>query len=250
MRNNAPLPRGRPPRPQGKIVMRPSWSHLLFLHWEIEAEILARHLPKGLEVDTFQGRAYVGLVPFVMSEVRPYFVPSLGRLGRAFDAFPELNVRTYVHYQGVPGVWFFSLDAAGTAAVLAARAWFKLPYFKARMRFWRGRDGDFRYLSRRLWPSPLPATCSMQYSTEGTPEAASPGSLEEFLVERYALYSQKNGQLYRGQVWHEPYRIQPAGVRHLRENCVAAAGLPRVSGAPLAHYSPGAQVEVWGLERL
>jgi uncharacterized protein YqjF (DUF2071 family)/predicted DCC family thiol-disulfide oxidoreductase YuxK len=239
----------KPSRPSGPIVMRPVWEHLLFLHWDFAPEDVQKLLPAGLEVDTFQGRAYVGLVPFVMRQTRPKWAPHLGRFAPRFEDFAECNVRTYVTRNGEPGVWFFSLDAASLLATLAARAWFGLPYFKARMRFWRGRDGAFRYQSNRLWPSPKPAFCSVRYRVSEEAQVAESGSLDEWLVERYTLYSHKNGELWRGRVWHEPYRIQNAFVDEWRENCLRAAGFTRPSGAPHALYSRGVNVEVWELER-
>lgn len=235
-------------RPTGPVVMRPRWQHLLFLHWEFEPAVVQKLLPEGLEVDTFEGKAYVGLVPFVMENVRPHFLPNLGRYGQWYENFAELNVRTYVVRDGVPGVWFFSLDAASAPAVVTARAWFNLPYFKARMRFWRGRDGALRYSSKRLWPRPTPAYFSACYRVEGEAAPAAEGSLEQSLVERYVLYSKRGGQFYSGRVHHEPYQIQQARLEHLRESCVEAAGFNRPATAPHIVYSRGVEVEVWGLE--
>lgn len=229
--------------------MRPKWHNLLFLHWNFEPQEIQRLLPEGLQIDTFEGRAYVGLVPFTMSDVRPHFMPNMGKYGAFYDTFPELNVRTYVRRNGVPGVWFFSLDAASLNAVIAARSWFALPYFKARMRFWRGRDGVFRYWSKRLWPSPKPAICRADWTIEGEAAPTAKGTLEEFLVERYALFSQKNGQFYRGRVWHEPYQIQGGQLRYLRENCVRTAGIKKPNQAPHFLYSRGVDVEIWDLEK-
>jgi uncharacterized protein YqjF (DUF2071 family) len=229
--------------------MRPQWLDLLFLHWNFEPQQIQKLLPEGLQLDTFDGRAYIGLVPFTMRDVRPHFVPNIGKLGAFYDTFPELNVRTYVTRNGVPGVWFFSLDAASALAVLTARAWFGLPYFKARMRFWRGRDGVSRYWSKRLWPHPLPATCRVDYVVNRETASADVGSLEEFLIERYVLYSQKNGQFYRGRVWHEPYQLQSGELRFLREDCVSAAGIKKPNETPHFLYSRGVDVEIWDLEK-
>lgn len=230
------------------VVMRPQWRDLLFLHWPVAPEILQKTLPPGLAIETFDGKAYVGLVPFQMENVRPRFVPDLGKMGRFYDAFPELNVRTYVTCGGVPGVWFHSLDCASFFATFAARLWFKLPYFKSHQRFWRARNGDFHFDSRRLFPHPKPAHFSGRWRTEGEIAPAKPASLEEFLVERYVLYSRKNGQLFRGRVAHAPYQIQSAQILKLRENCVAQAGIARPNSPPHALFSRGVDVEVFPLE--
>lgn len=230
-----------------KIVMRPKWRELLFLHWSIEPQVLEPLLPPGLEADTFEGSAYIGLVPFLMRDSRPGFLPDIG-LRHLSDDFAEVNVRTYVRHRGAnPGVWFFSLDAASLPAVIAARLWFKLPYFWARMHV--GARG--RYYSRRLWPAPKPARCRLKYLVEEEePRVAEVGSLEEFLVERYLLYSRRGSQLFAGRVAHEPYRIQRAQVLSLREDLVKAAGIQVLGPPPLACYSEGVDVSVLGLRRL
>ncbi|BCM89625.1 hypothetical protein IAD21_01472 [Abditibacteriota bacterium] len=235
-------------RPEGKVVMRPQWSNLLFLHWEFEPALVQKLLPAGLELDLFEGRAYVGLVPFQMAEVRPHFIPNLGKWGHFHSRFPEMNVRTYVVRDGIPGVWFFSLDAASSLAVITARLWFCLPYFKARMRV-RETQGGFDYWSKRLWPAPFEATCRVRYTPSGSSRQSEPDSLEEFLVERYVLYSQRGKQLFRGRVFHEPYPIQGAKVQSLRESCLRAAGFKRPDQKPHVLFSRGVDVEVWGLEK-
>ena len=229
------------------IVMRPNWRELLFLHWPIEAQVLAPLLPPELEVDTFEGQAYIGLVPFLMRDSRPGFVPDIG-LRHLTDDFAEINVRTYVrHRGGNPGVWFFSLDAASLPAVIAARLWFKLPYFWARMH--TGARG--RYYSRRLWPAPRPANCRLKYLLDSEePRLAEVGSLEEFLVERYLLYSRRANQLLVGQVAHDPYKIRRAQVLELREDLIASAGVQVLGPPPLAHYSEGVDVNVLPLRKL
>lgn len=234
-------------RPPGRVVMRPRWRELLFLHWELPPEDVQRLLPEGLEVDLFEGRAFVGLVPFRMENVRPNFVPDLKRFGHFYSRFPELNVRTYVVRDEVPGVWFFSLDAASSLAVLTARSWFSLPYFKARMRLRKWERG-FDFWSKRLWPAPFDARCRVRFEPRGEAKVAEAGSLEEFLVERYVLYSKRGKQLFRGRVFHEPYLVQGAEVSGLRENCLRAAGFERPAKAPHILFSSGVDVEVWGIE--
>ena len=235
-------------RPDGKVVMRPKWRDLLFLHWELKPPLIQQLLPEGLELDLFNNRAFVGLVPFRMENVRPRFVPDLGRFGNFYSRFPELNVRTYVLRDGVPGVWFFSLDAASSFAVIAARLWFRLPYFKARMRL-RRRQNELDFWSKRLWPAPFEATTRVRFAPLGDTRTAAPDSLEEFLVERYVLYSKQGGQLFRGRVFHEPYPLQDAKLLTLREMNLRAAGFERPSREPHILYSRGVDVDVWELER-
>lgn len=237
------------PAPGGRLTMRPGWHHLLFLHWTIPAEVLRPLLPSGLELDLFDGRAYIGLVPFTMTRVRPHWLPILP-WRRYYEDFHEINVRTYVHHEGRnPGVWFFSLDAANSLAVQAARAWYKLPYFRAAMTLDEG-DEQIHYTSRRLWPQPLPANCDITYRPAGLPAPATPGSLDHFLIERYFLYSYARGNLYRGRVHHTPYPVQSAEVSSFEENLLAASGIVRPLDSPLAHYASGVETEIYTLERL
>lgn len=237
-----------------RVVMRPAWHHLLFLHWEIEADSLRRLLPPGLELDLFEDRAFIGLVPFTMTGVRPRGLPHFPPLRCLHEDFHETNVRTYVRHEKFgPGVWFFSLDAASALAVCAARAWYKLPYFFARMRLETHREKGRSLIhcaSQRRWPAPVPATCDVTYTPTGTTTPAAPGTLEHFLVERYLLYSFARGQLFAGRVRHKPYPLQGAEVLSLEENLVAAAGVKRPDTSPLAHYASGVRVDIFPLRRV
>jgi uncharacterized protein len=229
------------------------WRHLLFLHWPVAPEVLQRLLPGGLEVDAFEGRGYVGLVPFTIEGVRPPRLPAIPGL----SAFHEVNLRTYARGPaGAPGVWFFSLDAASSLAVLGARAWYRLPYHKARMRLAPVAGPDpalpaFEYGSHRRWPGPVPAHCALRYGPRSDQvRTAAAGTLEHFLVERYLLYSASRGVLRQARVAHAPYPIQDGRFDSLSESLSAAAGLPGPAGETIAHYSAGVSVEVFAPVRL
>ena len=233
-------------RPSEPVVMRQTWRDLLFLHWSVPAETLQNLLPPGLTLDTFEGRAYVGLVPFTMRGVRPALLPAVPTL----SSFHEVNVRTYVHCAGQnPGVWFFSLDAANAVAVKIARALFKLPYYFAAMDLQK-EGAAICYESRRRWPPPLPAACAIRYTPTGEIQPAAPGTLAHFLAERYILYSHANGKLYRGRVHHTPYPLQTAAVSQYDENLLAAAGIARPDAAPLIHYARSVEVRIYPLRRV
>jgi uncharacterized protein YqjF (DUF2071 family) len=222
--------------------MHQRWADLLFAHWELPVAALRPLVPAGLEVDTFEGRAYVGLVPFTMSGVRPWWSPPVPGL----SAFPEVNVRTYVHCDGRdPGVWFLSLDAANPVAVLAARTFWRLPYHWARMRV--RRDGKWILYSSARRHRPAPATCSFRYAPMGSPRSASPGTLEHFLVERYLLYAETRRGLQIGQVHHSPYPLQAALLDGLQETLLGAAGLDRPEAPPLLHFASEVTVQVFSL---
>lgn len=230
-------------RPSGRAALRQSWLDLLFLHWRVPVEALRPLIPPRLGIDTYEGRAYIGLVPFTMTGVRPVWSPAVPGL----SDFHEVNVRSYVHLDGRdPGVWFLSLDASSRLAVLVARSTYHLPYRFARMSLARGPGGEVRYSSERRWPGPKPAACAMRYWPTGPASPAAVGTREHFLAERYVLYAERRGRIYRGRVHHIPYPLQPAGFADLDESLVAAAGVHRGAETPLAHYAKGVSVEVFG----
>jgi uncharacterized protein YqjF (DUF2071 family) len=243
-------------RPHERCVMHNVWQHLTFLHWAVPVAQLRPLIPRELEIDSFEGRAYVGLVPFTMRGVRPLRLPTLPLSARLYENFHETNVRTYVHHRGgEPGVWFFSLDASNLSAVATARAWYKLPYFFARMSLHQSlsaRGMTIEYSSQRY----APPWCAPQRAGHSSlicrplhkATLASPGTLEHFLAERYILYAQARGTLYRGRVHHAPYPLQRANVTSLDESLLAAAGIVKPDEPPLAHYAREVSVEIFPLQ--
>jgi uncharacterized protein YqjF (DUF2071 family) len=238
--------------PDRQVLLHQNWLNLLFLHWEVPAAELQALLPLRLTADTFEGKAFVALVPFTLSGVRPMMVPPLPWI----SAFHEINVRTYVHCEGRdPGVWFFSLDASSSIAVAAARAAYHLPYFNA--------DVDFRVHPGGL-PSvdfdshrtdsrgAMPADAHLRYRpAEGPVTHAAPGTLEHFLVERYILYAEDDRRdLYRARVHHQPYPLQRAEVITLQETLIWASGIKRPEHPAYAHYASEVNVKVYPLERV
>jgi hypothetical protein len=220
------------------------WSDLLFLHWTWPSQDLQAHLPPGLTIDTFAGEAYLGVVPFFMSGIRPRFCPAVPWISN----FQELNLRTYVHSDdGTPGVWFFSLDAANPIAVAIAKRFFHLPYRHARMH--AERNGDITYHSK------LPGHPAQQfrYSIPQSTRAAEPGSLEFFLLERYYLFSHdaRRDRLFRGQVAHPPYQFAATTPPEIDLGPIAAAGFRAPTSAPCHQaVSPGVQVRILPLARI
>lgn len=232
-------------RPEGSHVMYQSWGNLLFLHWQVPVGSLRRLLPERLEVDTHEGKAWVGVTPFKLWGVRPIFTPPLPLVSE----FLEINVRTYVHLDGVPGVWFFSLDANSTVAAAGARALFRLPYFNASIRM-DEQDGTTRYSSSREDSSDRPAEFEAAWDVGEDRPAAEPGTLDFFLVERYCLYTADEGKLYRVRIHHRPWPLHDVRLRSYRSSMVEAARLPRPEGEPLVHHGGPVDVEVWPLEEV
>jgi hypothetical protein len=230
-------------RPAGAVRGYQRWRSLLFLHWPVPVEALRPLVPPALDIDTHEGTAYVGLVPFAMQGVRPRWAPE----ALSFD-FLETNVRTYVHAGGRdPGVYFFSLDAASRIAVTLARAGWGLPYFYSAMQL--ERDGEeVRYsLSRRSGDRPR---LEVRYRIGEPLGPSEPGSLRFFLVERYFLHVERGGAIWSGQVHHTPYPVESAKLLSLDEQLVAATGLPAPDGPPpLVHYAEGVDVDIYALAR-
>jgi uncharacterized protein YqjF (DUF2071 family) len=188
-------------------VMFQRWSKLLFLHWRWDPAEVQKHLPVGLSVDCFDGNAWIGIVPFFMSGVRPSRFPPLP----VISGFLELNLRTYVKDKsGRPGIWFFSLDANQPLAVWAAQIFFALPYRHAKMR--ASRVGSWtEYLSAR---SGQGLALKYRYRGAGASGEVALGSLEFFLIERYRLFAFRGGKLLSGRVYHVPYQLSGAEVSH------------------------------------
>jgi len=235
-------------RPDGPPAGFQKWRSLLFVHWELPAAALQALLPPALTVDTFEGRTYVGLVPFAMHDVRP--TRWLPPAPTARD-FLETNLRVYVHAGGRdPGVWFLSLDAASSLAVLAARTFFHLPYWRARMDCLRSGD-EVRYRSQRLWAGDARASLDVRYTVGEELGIAPVGTLEHFLVERYCLYTAPaRDRLLRLRVHHRPYPLRRARVQAVDESLVAAAGVDRHAAIASELWSEGVDVEIFSAERV
>ncbi len=222
-----------------------TWHDLLFLHWPVPPAALRGLVPASLELDLYRGEAWVGVIPFFMSGVRLRWLPPMP--GTA--AFAEVNVRTYVHFRGQPGVYFFSLDAASLLAVRTARAWYHLPYFHARMSVEHQSDA-VRYSSERR-EGPRPAEFRARYRPTAEARPSLPGSLEHWLTERYCLFTaNRKGNVLRAEIHHQPWPLQIAEAELESETLTRAAGIALPHTAPLAHFSRKLDVWVWRPERL
>jgi len=211
------------------IIGSQEWSDLLFIHWRVAASDLRRHVHDRLSIDERDGSAWISMTPFTLRRGRLRGLPAL-------PDFHELNFRTYVTLSGQPGIWFFSLDAANLLAVAAARLTVRLPYFPARM----DRGPGWYRSERRTGQGNFQARWSEGAELGNAVE----GSLEQFLVERYVLYSRAAGPLlFRQRVHHAPWPLRAARLESVREDLSTAAGLSPPGPPALCHFSPGVSVE-------
>jgi uncharacterized protein YqjF (DUF2071 family) len=230
------------PVPPRRWLMGQTWYDLLFAHWRVPESALRGVVPSELAIDTFGVDAWLGVTPFRVTGVRlrgTLPVPGL-------SAFPELNVRTYVRHGDRPGIWFFSLDADSAAAVAAARRLYRLPYFRARMSA-RRTASSVVYSSVRAEPGAFPRTFLGRYRPAGGVFQAEAGSLEHFLTERYCLYTYADRRLYRAEIHHAPWPLQPAEAS-IGENTMVPRPVELPGDQPLTHFAGRLDVVIWPLE--
>jgi len=213
------------------------WRRLLFDNWPVAPDVVAAHLPDALDVDVYDGAAWLSVVPFTNVDVRPAGLPAAA----GFD-LPELNLRTYVTADGEPGVYFFSLDAAGVFGVLGARVFHHLPYYYASIRL-DVTDGQVSFESRRRHPGARPVAYRATYAPAGPELAVDPGSRAAFLTERYRYYTEdRAGRLRYADVRHEPWTLHPARASVAENSLFRADGFADPTGEPVRYYSPGLDV--------
>ena len=223
--------------------MHQNWGQLLFMHWRVDANLIRHLIPEALSLDLYGDSAWIGIVPFTMWDIRA-FPPIAPRLP-GLDAMHELNVRTYVHYDGVPGVWFFSLDVNSLIAATTARAFFHLPYHHADIDVTGKRS--FKFRAQR---SSGDADFSAAWTIGEELPVAQPGTREFFLTERYCLYAESDGEVYRARIFHEPYSLREATLKSYDTNLFEVNRLPTPKTEPIVHYADEVDVEIWYLESL
>jgi uncharacterized protein YqjF (DUF2071 family) len=232
--------RHRPwPVPDTPWILKQAWNDLLFAHWPIARDRLRELVPSFLEIDIFDNEAWLSVTPFRLSDLSPRGIPALPMI----SSFDEINVRTYVVHKGIPGIYFFSLDANSAIAVGGASTLFHLPYFLADIRA-AAEKGLLSFRSRRLRGEN--AEFEVQYSAAGSLFQPEPGTIDYFLTERYCLYTQDsafNG--YRVEIHHEPWQLQPADAQVSVNTMVDAAGFRLPARAPLLHYARRQDVVTW-----
>lgn len=231
-------------RPKGEPLMEQVWEDLLFLHWPIEESLIRPLIPEELEIDTFEGKAWIGITPFRLTGLRLISLPPIP----GFSEFHEINVRTYVHHAGKPGIWFFSLDASKVLPVIGARVFFGLPYFSSGIDFLREDRGFAFDMRRNVLSEPHFRAAWTQGQRLRAPDTE---SLAFFLVERYALFTASAGGLMMTRVYHHPWILDEVTSLSCESTLIKAAGLPEPAGEPLAHFSNSAlTVQVWAPEQV
>jgi uncharacterized protein YqjF (DUF2071 family) len=222
--------------------MKQTWYDLLFAHWEIDPELIKPYIPSSLQLDTYQGRAWIAVVPFRMSGIRLRYMPQIPFTSK----FPEINVRTYVTYQGKPGVYFFSLDASNFLAVKVANSFFHLPYFLSEMAV--SSEGDSIYYQSNRAKEEI--RFKGKYQPISDVFYAEFGSLEYWLSERYCLYTEKENRLYRGEIHHRPWSLQEAKAEIYENTMININGFSPFKSNPILHFAKRLEVLLWGIEEV
>lgn len=234
------------PVPASRWSQRQSWNDFLFCHWPVPVDVIRARVPAGLELDLWEGEAWIGVIPFHMSGVTLRCLPDLPW----FSAFPELNVRTYVKVGDRPGVHFLSLEADNRLAVALARRWYGLPYMRAKMAWSRVGHNALSFRSHRIEPGAPEADYEAVYQWSDDAHPVERGSFEHWLTERYALYvmSPRN-EVWAGHVHHHPWPVRRAEIE-IRTNTMALShGIVLPDTAPHVLYAPGVDVVIWNPSR-
>ena len=222
-------------------TMKQTWSDLLFAHYPIEYDSLRKLVPEALHLDSYNGRYWIGVVPFRMSGVRLRGLPAIPGTAQ----FPELNVRTYITLGGKPGVYFFSLDAANLLAVKGARTLYYLPYWVADMNM-KNSETTITFQSKRLANHEIELACSYRPISE--PFQVEKGSFEEWMVERYCFYTLNgSGIPLRCDILHEPWTLQNAEVEFTANSILSKQGIDVDSNHPICHFAKRMEVRAWPL---
>ncbi|MEW9677729.1 DUF2071 domain-containing protein [Lentibacillus sp. L22] len=229
------------PLPNGPWMMTQTWENVLFLHWPVAKKELQDHIPSGLDLDTYDGNAWISIIPFRVRRMRLRNTPRVPY----FHTFLELNVRTYVKYRGISGVYFFSLDASKAHAVFGARM-VTLPYFYAKMNM-KKRHHTFFYESHRIGSD---AVFKGSYQPTGEAFYPQKDSLNYWLAERYFLWTQKHRKLYQAGIHHLPWKMKQAQVNVEKPMLPSFLSSDVQKRAPLATYSPTKTALFWMVKKV
>lgn len=228
-------------------IMTQTWEHLLFIHWAVSPDVLRSLIPNELEIDTYDGMAWIGILPFLLTGVRIRRMPTVPFT----STFPEINVRTYVKTKQKSGIYFLSLDASNPLVTGIAKRWYRLPYFLADMQFTRTKEG-IAFASQRVRAKEEPVIFSGSYQPIRQPIQAKHGTLEHWLTERYTLFCQcsSSRRIFFADVYHEPWALQQVDAR-IRENTMTTGlSIPLGEQPDVMFYARGVQSYVWPITKL
>ncbi|MGC4378649.1 DUF2071 domain-containing protein [Fictibacillus sp. Mic-4] len=228
------------PLPKRPWIMTQTWNDVIFAHWPISIDQLKDKVPPQLEIDTFEGRAWIGIVPFHITDFKVRDVFSIPFT----DAFPEINLRTYVVYDDKPGVYFFSLDAGHWMAARLARMFTPLAYHFAKIDVTK-KDGEISYKSSRQGRNGGNGEFEGLFSPSSTNFQSEKGSLDEWLTERYCLYTSSGKNMYRIDIHHEKWELQKAEGEILAETLTSSHGIILPDEKPLLHYASCNKTLIW-----
>lgn len=231
------------PAPERPWLLAETIGDQLFAHWPVGAEALRRHLPAEVTPDTYEGQAWLGISAFAVTAVRLRGTLPLPLV----SSFLQLDIRTYVTARGAPGIWFFSLDVSSAPGFEVARRLYGLPLYRARISLHATGDRFQLACTRRDHPAP-PQVFDARFEPFGPAAPPRPGSLDHFLHERYRLYGEREGRLWRAEMHHRPWRLRQAR-GEIELNTMAPEGV-ELNGEPLLRYSSGQDVLLWTPEPL
>jgi uncharacterized protein YqjF (DUF2071 family) len=234
------------PLPEGNWIAEQTWNDVLFIHWPVSKDVLRERIPKGLELDTYEGQAWVGITPFWLNGVRMRGLPPLPGVSQ----FPEVDVRTYVVAEDKPGVLYFTMDTSNPLIVAGARSVYFLPYFNAEITLEHEID-KVCFTSERQGNDTPDAQLSIRYWGEPDVNPPPKGTLDYWLTERYCLYTlDSENYLCRGNIHHLPWQLQPAKAEIRKNTLASAIHLPLPEIPPTLHFAKQTDVLFWPLERI
>ncbi|MFC4619557.1 YqjF family protein [Camelliibacillus cellulosilyticus] len=234
------------PLPSKRYIMRQTWRNLLFLHWPIPFEKLRPHIPSSLQIDTFNGTAWIGIILFVLEGIYPRGISFISLTPK----FPEINVRTYVKRDGKPGIYFMSIDVENWASLKIAKRWYRLPYHSAQISF-RKEGRIFHCHSIRKGIGNNSISFEGKYAPVSEVYLSKKGTLDHWLTERYCLFSSKNKVgIYCGEIHHQPWPLQKAEIEVVKNTLFTPFHFDLSEVRPIAYFSTGVDSLMWNIRKV
>ncbi|MGG1677746.1 YqjF family protein [Neobacillus sp. NRS-1170] len=233
------------PLPSKYWIMRQTWKNLLFLHWPISLEKLRPYVPSSLQIDTYNGSAWLGVILFVIEGIYPRGISSVS----VTPKFPEINVRTYVQCDGKPGIYFLSIDVQNWASLNIAKRWYRLPYYSSEISFQK-EGQSFQCQSVRKGNANTIISFKGKYFPVSEVYFPKEGTLDHWLTERYCLYSSTNGvNIYCGEIHHQPWPLQKAEIEIVNNTLFTPFHFDLSEVKPTAYFSEGVDSLIWNIKK-